>query len=255
MKIFFFLAWLAAVCLADEAQQLRGAKAVTAAPSVAKEAETAKGEEKEPEVGAVAKEPVPEAKEGEEGEEAKSTENEAPAPEQTGKNGVKEPAKPATKPEDSSIGEPQAEYPRYYYPMEEEWEYGPDFDEEERAYWEDFDAPYEVFEGPGPDEVGVVVPEDSEIPEPVPAVAEKAAAATASGPPAPASLIRRWGGRGRRPGRWGRRPGRWGRPGRRPWGRPIYRPRPYYRPGWGGPNGEACIAPPNWTALSYQVGS
>ena len=232
MKVFFFLAWLAAVCLADEAQQLRGAKAVTAAPNVAKEAGAAKGDEKEPEVGAVAKEPVPEAKEGKEGEEAKSSENEAP--EQTAKDaGAKEPAKPAVKPEDSSVGEPQAEW--YYYPMEEAWEYGPDFGEEERAYWEDFEAPYEVFEGPGPDEVGVVVPEDSEMPEPVPA-AEKAAvtaATAASGPPAPASLIRRWGGRGR-PGRWGRRPGRWGRPGRRPWGRPIYRPRPYYRPGWGG---------------------
>lgn len=250
------LAWLA-LCLADDVQNLRGnGKAVTVAPAAAKpeevgavakepaekEVPTAKGDNQvsQPEVGAVAKEPqVPQAK---------SPENETPQQESgtAGKDagGVVTPAKSETvKPEDSDeIGEPVAEYPAYYYPSE--WEYGREW-EAERAYWEDPDAPYEVFEGPGPEEVeevGVVVPELD--PEDPPVVAQAATAATAAtaaaataatattaakAAPAPVALWR--GGGRRRPGRWGRRPGRWGRPGRRPWGRPIYRPRPYYRPG------------------------
>jgi len=261
------LAWLA-LCLADDAQNLRGnGKAVTVAPIAAKpeevgavakepaekEVPTAKGDNQvsQSEVGAVAKEPqVPQAK---------GPENETPQQESgtVGKDagGVVTPAKSDTvKAEDSDeIGKPVAEYPAYYYPSE--WEYAREW-EAEREFWEDLDAPYEVFEGPGPEEVeevGVVVPElDPEGPPVVAQAATDATAATAAtaaaaaaataatattagtGAPAPVALWRRGGGRRRpgRPGRWGRRPGRWGRPGRRPWGRPIYRPRPYYRPGY-----------------------
>ena len=218
-----------------------------------KEAPTAKGDSQvsQTEVGAVAKEPqVPEAK---------GAEKETPQQESgtAGKDagGVVTPAKSNTvKAEDSDeVGEPVAEYPAYYYPSE--WEYDREW-EAERAFWEEPDAPYEVFEGPGPEEeveeVGVVVPElDPEGPPVVAQAATGAKAATAAtaaaaataatattagtGAPAPVALWRR------RPGRWGRRPGRWGRPGRRPWGRPIYRPRPYYRPGCGLEFGVGCI--------------
>lgn len=226
-----------------------------------KEVPTAKGDNQvsQSEVGAVAKEPqVPQAK---------GPENETPQQESgtVGKDagGVVTPAKSDTvKAEDSDeIGKPVAEYPAYYYPSE--WEYAREW-EAEREFWEDLDAPYEVFEGPGPEEVeevGVVVPElDPEGPPVVAQAATDATAATAAtaaaaaataatattagtGAPAPVALWRRGGGRRRpgRPGRWGRRPGRWGRPGRRPWGRPIYRPRPYYRPGCGLEFGVGCI--------------
>lgn len=157
MKVFC-LAWAVSVCLADN--HLRGDKAVTPAP-VQQPAEPAVPRA-EPQVGTVAKEPdvptrkenkeaaqVPQPEVGEVAEEpevAKGAENEAPeqAEQEAGKDAAvaKEPAKQdIVKPQDSSaVGEPEAEHPLHYDPLEEEeeFEYGPGIDEQ--AYWEDVDA-------------------------------------------------------------------------------------------------------------------